>query len=110
MTEKVLGKISSVQFGLGGYQDAMLGLSISFDMKGSGVATFVSGGWILERTERTKWTEEDRVRQQSELCTKIISILRQANVNDVYKLRGMPVEITLESNSLVDWRILTEVL
>ena len=32
-----LGKISSVYFGHGGYQDAMLGIHFSFSMNSSGV-------------------------------------------------------------------------
>lgn len=110
MPEKILGKIEKVRFGFGGYQDVMLGLSLVFDLKSRGVSTFVNGGWIIERNERTKWTEEDRMRQQSELCAKVISVLRQARVSDVGDLVGMPVEVTVENNALVDWRILTEVL
>ena len=30
MEDKFLGKIDSIRFGLGGYQDSMLGLHISF--------------------------------------------------------------------------------
>ena len=59
---KELGKISGVSFGWGGYQDACLGLSLSFSMKGSGVNTFI-GDWGIEHSEYCKWSEEDRVRK-----------------------------------------------
>ena len=36
--KKELGKITSVRFGLGGYQNACLGLSVSLGSDGSGVS------------------------------------------------------------------------
>lgn len=108
--EKKLGKIERVKFGFGGYQDACLGLSLEFSMKGSGVNTFVSGGWAISRSEYAKWTEEDRARQQAEMCSKLIALLNEANVDDVSKLKGVPVELCFEGMTLQDWRILTEVI
>lgn len=104
-----LGKISSVRFGWGGYQDAQLGLSLSFSMKGSGVGTFV-GAWGIERSEYAKWTEEDRLRQLGEAVMKLGSMLSKAHKTDVTQLVGIPVELTFEGNTLHDWRLLEEVL
>ena len=42
MKEKILGKIKSVKFGLTGYQEAMLGISIGFSMDGG--SSGVGGG------------------------------------------------------------------
>ena len=42
--EKLLGKIASIHFGLGGYQDVQLGLSISLEGKNWGADTFI-GIW-----------------------------------------------------------------
>lgn len=39
MNGKQLGKISSASFGIGGYQDAMLGLHLMFESDGWGVGT-----------------------------------------------------------------------
>ena len=39
MIEKLLGKIDNAYFGLGGYQDVMPGLYLSFSMGGCGVGT-----------------------------------------------------------------------
>lgn len=108
--EKRLGKIENVKFGMGGYQDAMIGLSLTFSMQGSGVNTFISGGWTMERPEQARWTEQDREKQQATLVQKITSFLNEAKVDDVYKLKNIPVEVTLEGNVLKDWRILKEVL
>ena len=44
MIEKKLGKISNVRFGHGGYQDAMIGLSLTFEGQGSwGVSDWKGG-------------------------------------------------------------------
>lgn len=109
---KYLGKISSVKFGIGGYQDAMLGLHLCFDFDGSGVCTTISA-WDytrIEHTKYTKWTEQSRQDQYAEIMCKISKYLSQAKVNDVSKLLGIPVEVTLKDNVIDSWRILEEVL
>lgn len=110
MTEKYLGKISSVSFGKGGYQDCMFGLTLSFEMSGGGISAFINGGWTLERSPDAKWTEEDRSRQQAEMVKKMIQIMKDAKVDEVYKLKGIPVEVTVENMTFKDFRILKEVL
>ena len=106
---KELGKISHASFGWGGYQEAQLGLSLTFTMKGSGVGTFV-GAWGIERSEYAKWTEEDRLRQLGEAVMKLGSMLSKAHKADVTELVGVPVELTFDGNMLHDWRLLEEVL
>lgn len=104
-----LGKISAVSFGWGGYQDAMLGLSLTFDMKGTAVATFV-GGWGIKRSERCQWTEEERLKTLGEAVMKLGDMLEKTHKTDVSKLLGTPVEVFLDGNMLKDWRLLEEVL
>lgn len=41
---------------------------------------------------------------------RIHKVLQDAKVSHVSKLVGKPIEVTVDQNSLVDWRILTEVL
>ena len=106
---KELGKISAVSFGWGGYQDAQLGLSLSFTMKGSGVNTFV-GTWGIERTDYCRWTEEERIRLLGEAVMKLGKMLSMAHKTDVKQLVGVPVELTFDGNLLHDWRLLEEVL
>ena len=36
--------------------------------------------------------------------------LKEAKVSSVDKLKGIPVEVTFENNTIKSWRILTEVL
>jgi hypothetical protein len=110
--EKRLGKIESVKFGLGGYQDSQLGLSITLGNGGWGVGDF-NGNWDAERikwSEHCKWTEEDRDKGYSETMRYLSKLLNAAKVDSVDKLKGIPVEVTFEGNILQEWRVLTEVL
>ena len=113
MQEKMLGKISSVSFGLGGYQHAQIGLTLSLECKGTGCTAFVDGGWSpseIEWSEHCKWTEEDRTKALADMMRKVGKILHQAKVDDVAQLKNKPVEVIFEGNMLKEWRILEEVL
>ena len=111
--EKLLGKIVAIHYGLGGYQDAQLGLSITLEGKGWGTDTFI-GIWdyshISSPTESYNWTEEDRTNKLVEVNRKISELLKQAKVSTIDKLKNIPIEATFECHTLKDWRILTEVL
>jgi len=109
---KEFGKINSVSFGFGGYQDCEVGLFLGLGGKAWGVCASVSGGWstILERSSGTKWTEGDRSKQYDKMCREIQEILKKAKVNSVDQLKGKPVEVTFDGNLLKSWRVLDEVL
>jgi hypothetical protein len=110
--EKKLGKIEDVRFGLGGYQGAMLGLHVTLGNGSWGVGDTKSN-WDSEQikwSEHTKWTEEDRDGWYAEIMRYVSSLLKDAKVDSVDKLKGKPVEVTLDGNQLKSWRILTEVL
>lgn len=108
---KQIGKIQKVSFGFGGYQEAMIGLSLTFgsDKESWGVQTF-HGAWGIDRSDYCKWTEEDRLKQLGETCMKLRDLMRDAKVQTVDDLEGVPVEVTFDGNMLKDYRILTEVL
>jgi len=112
--KKELGKINSVKIGLGGYNDAMFGVTIGLEGKGWGVGDFISGGWdinIIDRYPDCKWTESDRDKMQSDMIKKISNLLAQARVKNLEELKGKPVEVFFdENNTLKEWKILTEVL
>lgn len=110
--EKVLGKIESVFFGLVGYHDPALGIHFTFSFEGSGISASraTHDPETIKWTESYKWTEEDRDKEIIEIFRYISKLLKQAKVRTVEKLRNIPVEVTLEGNTLKDWRILTEVL
>ena len=110
--EKKLGKIESVRFGHGGYQDACIGLSVTLGDGGWGVGDF-KGGWdpeMIKRSENTKWTEEERNENLVDLMRFVSKLLKEAKVDSVDKLKNIPVEVTFEGMMLKEWRILTEVL
>lgn len=110
---KELGKIKSIHFGHGGYQDCMIGLTLTLGGDGWGVGTFESGFWdpcLMKRSEHAKWTELDRQTAQCALVVKISELLRDAKVSDVMKLKDVPVECTFDGTMLKSWRILTEVI
>lgn len=109
---KELGRIQSIKVGHGGYQDAMFGVSFTLGGAGWGVGDFW-GTWspaLIKHTASSQWTEANRTEGLAEVCTKLAGLLKQAHVNDVAKLEGLPVEVTFEGNTLKSWRLLTEVL
>ena len=111
MEEKLLGKIASLRIGNGGYQGAMFGVSVSLSMNGSGVGDFKGAfDQSIKVTPNTKWTEADRSRQFDDVMRWLDDQCRAAHVDDVMKLDGKPVEVTLEGNTLKSWRLLIEVL
>jgi len=109
--ETRLGRISHIEFGFGGYQDAQIGLSITISGDGWGVADF-RGDWGqgTKVGPHTKWTDAERDQRYADTVKYINGLLVDAKVRSVSDLRGKPVEVTLESNTLKSWRILTEVL
>ena len=110
--EKKLGKIESVSFGLGGYQGAMLGIHVTLGTSGWGVGDSRANrdSEQIKWTEHTQWSEEDRDGWYSEIMRYVSTLLKEAKVDSVDKLKGKPVEVTFEGNTLKEWRILTEVL
>lgn len=106
---KEIGKIERIEFGLGGYQDAQIGVSITLSGKGWGVDDF-RGAWAIERPDYCKWTEADRIKQLGESVMWLNGILTDAKKSTVSQLKGVPVEATFVGNMLKEWRVLTEVL
>ena len=112
MIEKRLGRIERADFGIAGYQDAMLGLHVWLVGAGWGVSTTKSA-WdcnIIKPSEHCAWTEDDRSLQYDEIVRYVSGVLRDAKVSHVPKLAGKPVEATFEDKIIQSWRILTEVL
>ena len=110
--EKKLGRIENVKFGIGGYQNAMIGLHITLGNNGWGVQDSRSA-WDAENikySKNSKWTEADRDKKYAEIVRYLSKLLKDAKVNNIDKLKGIPVEVTFEDNMLKEWRILTEVL
>lgn len=111
-TRTELGKIESAYFGIGGYQDAQIGLHVSLQGSGWGVSDS-SCAWDSETvpwSEGCKWSERERDDRYTRIVRYISTLLKEAKVDSVDKLKGVPVEVTFEGMALKSWRILTEVL
>lgn len=111
MTEKMLGKISRIKLGYGGYQDVMFGLSITLEGKGWGTNDFK--GWWGTNTvpgKDTKWIENDRSEEFDKVMRFINQLLIEAKKQSLQELTGVPIEAYFEDNTLKNWRVLTEVI
>jgi len=110
--EVKLGKLEDVKFGLGGYQGACLGLTVTVVGKGWCVNDNRSAWDVnqLECSDYCKWTEEDRSKGYDEIMRFLSDLLNDAKVSSVSQLNGKPVEATFEGMTLKSWRILTEVI
>jgi hypothetical protein len=110
--EKKFGKILSVNFGIGSYQDSMIGLHVTLGDNVWGVG-YSHSAWDAESikwSENCKWTEDDRDKQYADILRYLSKLLKDAKVDSVDKLKGIPVEVTFDGNLLKEWRVLTEVL
>jgi len=105
---KELGKIERVEVGMGGYEDAMFGVSFVLGGKGWGVGDFW-GTWA-NRNEEAKWTVKEQSEVFAETSRRLIKLLEKAQVQTVGELKGKPVEATFEDQRLKSWRLLDEVL
>lgn len=109
---KYLGKIISAEFGIGGYNEAELGLHLTFQFGAGGTSTSKSY-WdcnYVKHSEYCKWSEEDRSRGYDDIMRFLSDTLRDAKCKTVSELLNKPIEVELDGNLLKSWRILTEVL
>ena len=110
-TSKKIGKIQSISFGFGGYQDAMLGLSVTLG-NDSWEDNDFRGGWGPHITcdKHCKWTEADRSEQYAAAVRLLGDLLTQAKREKLADLKNVPVEASFDGKTLKSWRILTEAI
>ena len=106
---KELGKIQRFEIGIGGYDDAMFGLSVTLGGKGWGVGDF-DGTWTMEPGENHKWNKQDQHKCWADMCQRVLKLMQQAKAKTTNDMVGVPVEVTFDGNKLDSWRILEEVL
>lgn len=106
---KELGKIQRFDIGIGGYDDAMFGMSVTLGGNGWGVHDF-DGTWAHKPDHNHQWTLDDQSRSWSDMCRRVIDLMKKAKVKTSAEMVGIPVEVTFEGNKLSSWRILDEVL
>ena len=107
--KKSIGKITSVKFGFGGYQDVQFGITLCVDTT-DGCACTGDWMWTNEPDRYTKWTLFDQDKAYTRIMRYVIKLMSDAKVNNVADLEGKPVEATWEGNHLESIRILTEVI
>lgn len=106
--EKALGKITFAEYGTVKDYPFLLGIQLGFSL--DGCSAMDGGKYTVNISKGCKWDERDREKTITASVEKIAEILRAAKVNYVSELVGKPVEITIDRNSLMDFRILEEVL
>lgn len=99
--DKRLGKITYAAFGFGGYQDAMIGLSIQVEADGASAGDFFGAFPDTSQTTRE---------MLGHAVIKLHALLKAAKKKEVHDLVGVPVEVIWQGNLLKSWRILIEVL
>ena len=110
MDGKILGKITSAEFGSFSDMPFLFGLKLEFKLADG--ACVGSGGKYTENFSKScKWSSEiEKNKRITELMESIYFILNDAHVCDVSGLKNIPVEVILDRNSFKDFRVLTEVL
>ena len=96
---KRLGKIKSAVFGMGGYQDAMLGV------------TFVLGGEDWGCGDFWGAFYKDVNTNFGKLGLRLWELLRAAKKESIADLADVPIELEFDDGErLISWRVLTEVV
>ena len=111
MLTKELGIIKDIYMGMGGFENAMFGLSITVGRPESGwCAQDFIGSWDRDADEFCKWTNGDRDVEFLKASLKIRELLKLSKKRYLYELKGTPVEAIFEDNILKSWRVLIEVI
>jgi hypothetical protein len=109
MIETKLGRISNIRLGNGGYDGAMIGVSVTLSFSDStGVGDFK--GWWATYPTHAKYSEDEWAATHAETYRWLRDLMREARVEDFTKLQGIPVEATFDGMTLQSWRVLIEVL
>lgn len=109
MERKVLGKIKSAEFGRISDYPMYMGLVLEFTFDGD-CHVGDGGKFMTNMSKDCKWSAEERRLAIEERMDAVYKLLSDAKVRTVSQLKNKPVEITLESKTFKDFRILTEVL
>lgn len=105
--ERILGKITSVEFGLDSDRPYLYGLKLSFSAPGFGVE---SGGRYMVNIGPNREDGECALEALSYQAEYISRLLKDAKCKYVSELKNKPVEIKIVDNIFKGFRILTEVL
>ena len=109
MTGKILGKITTAEYGMVGDHPFLFGLQLHFSL-GDGTSIGCGSSYTVNISESCRWLEEERQCAITKSVDELYKILKDAKVNYVSELVGKPVEVTIEGSCFKDFRILKEVL
>ena len=105
----ILGKITNVKFGFIPDYPFLFGIDFEFSLgDGSGVGS--GGKYTINISKDCKWSAEERKEAIESSIDFIVKILKDAKVDNVYDLKNKPVEVYIQDNTFISFRILTEVL
>lgn len=106
--QKLLGKITSAEFGIDRDMPFLYGLKLEFSFQG----LYVSSGskYMINISPECKWAPEARREAIEKQTDFVYEILKDAKCFCVSELKGKPVEITYSNGLFDSFRILTEVL
>lgn len=109
MTGKILGKITSAEYGMVSDYPFLFGLQLRFNLADH---SSIGCGSVYTRniSKECKWTTEERQYEITKSVDEVYKILKDAKVDYVSQLINKPVEVIIEKNCFKDFRILTEVL
>lgn len=107
--EQRLGKITKATYGIGGYDDTQFGLTLEFK-DALGCVGHFNGFWIGKPSSNAEWTTDDQTMRLGGTALALYALLCDAKKTRVEELVGVPVQLTFKGQSLIAYRILTEVL
>ena len=109
MTGKILGKITSAEYGRIGDYPFLFGLQLTFHLS-DGTSIGSGAVYTINISSECRWEENERREAITRNIEFVNSILEDAKVSHISDLINKPVEVTIEKNTFKDFRILTEVL
>lgn len=96
------GKIQKITFGIGGYQDVMIGYSVELGTKGWGVTQFLGVPLAdLGKDKDVKWWDERNAAIKKH-HNRIEHLLQTAHVNSMNELVGKPVKVYFKNFNVLD--------
>ena len=109
VTGKILGKISSAEFGTVRDYPFLMGLQLGFKL-GDGCGIMDGGMYTINFSKECRWDKNEKEKDVTVKMDDLYKLLKDAKVNYVSELKNKPVEVEIENNTFKGFRILTEVL
>ena len=107
---KMLGKITTAEFGVIRDYPFLMGLQLYFKL-GDGSMVGDGGKYMVNMSDSCKWnSEKEKSEAMARAMSQVYKLLNDAKVKYVSDLVDIPVEVALDGCLFKDFRILTEVL